>query len=613
MEKLVVWPTSSSRRSDGTSTARRRTTVRFSISPFLRGMVFAVPLVLAACKKEEPVVAPRVSGPFVKPPANTLPVEAPPKLKYVDVTKAAGIDFVHETGAFGQKYMPETVGAGCAFFDYDGDGRPDLLLLNGDSWPGHEKPGPHPTMRLYHNDGSFKFHDVTKEAGLDVRFYAMGCAVADVDGDGFEDLFVTGVGGYRFFHNVGGHFVDETKASGLDPGTWTDDAGETHGPFATSACFLDFDGDGRPDLFVCHYVHWSAKTDVFSTLNGRDKTYAIPTLYHGESCRLWRNVGGGKFVDATDAAGVRNDKGKSLGVAVVDLGDGRPSLFVANDTQPNYLYRNDGDGKFTEVAEKCGVAYDGTGRARAGMGVDFAPLGADGKLCFAVGNFSGEPVSLWEATKAGGGFFVDHATNAGIALVTQPVLKFAVVFLDADLDGRPDLLLANGHIEPTIQETQKDIAYKEPTQLLRGVEGGKFVDVTSLVGDALATPRVARSIAIADVDGDGDLDVCITTNGGPPTLLRCDLENAAARSLRVHVKGKPPATDALGAKVTVTVGGRPQTQWVHSGGGYLGQSEFTLTFGLGDAGRAEKVEVRWPSGATKTFADVPHGLLEAQE
>jgi len=582
---------------------------QFSLSPLLAVAV------LSACTNEEPKQVKKESLPYAKPAANTLPVEAPPKLKYVDVTKEAGIDFVHHSGAFGKKYLPETLGAGCAFFDYDGDGKPDLLLLDGGQLPDSDvddlfRKGVVPTMRLYHNDGNFKFTDVTKAAGLDVPFYAMGCAVADVDGDGDEDLFVTGVGGYRFFRNDGGRFVDATKESGLDPGTWTDDAGETHGPFATSACFLDYDGDGRPDLFVCHYVHWSVKTDIPEML-GSVRTYAVPTRYHGESCRLWRNLGGGKFEDATDAAGVRNDKGKSLGVAVADLGDGRPSLFIANDTVPNSCYRNLGNGKFEALGDKSGFAYDGNGRARAGMGIDFMPVGADGKLCFAIGNFSGEPVSLWEAARPGGSFFIDRATNAGIALVTQPMLTFGVAFLDADLDGRPDLLLANGHIEPTIQMTQKDIAYAQPTQLLRGLEGGRFGDVTSLVGDDLGRPRVARSVAYADVDGDGDLDLCITTNGGPPALLRCDLENAAARSLRVRVKGKPPATDALGAKVTATVAGRPQTQWVHSGGGYLGESERTLTFGLGDAGQADKVEVRWPDGTTKTFEHVAHGVLEA--
>ena len=567
--------------------------------------------VLAACGEEAPAQAPKRSGTFVAPAANTFPVEPPPKLAYVDVTREAGIDFVHENGAFGQKYLPETMGSGCAFFDYDGDSDPDLLLLNGDFWPGHEKPGARPTMRLYRNDGAWKFADVTADAGLAVTFYAMGCSAADVDADGDQDLFVSGVGGYRLYVNDGGKFRDATAASGLAPGTWKDDSGAEHGPFATSAAFFDYDADGRPDLFVCHYVHWSVATDIPSML-GKNRSYAIPRQYRGESCRLWRNLGGGKFEDATDAAGVRNDKGKSLGVAIADLGDdGRPDIAVANDTQPNYLYRNEG-GRFTECGMKACVAYDRNGLARAGMGIDFAPVGPERKLCFAIGNFSGEPVSLYEETKGGGGVFFDRADPAGISLVTHPSLTFAVYFLDADLDGRADLLLANGHIEPTVQETQKDISYAQPTQLLRGLDGGRFADVTKLVGADLQRPRVARSIAYADADGDGDLDLCVTVNGGPAVLLRCDLENAAARSLRVRVHGKAPATDALGAKVTATVGGRPQTQWVRTGSGYLGQSELTLTFGLGDAGSASKIEVRWPDGSTKTYENVQHGVLDAK-
>jgi hypothetical protein len=287
-----------------------------------------------------------------------------------------------------------------------------------------------------------------------------------------------------------------------------------------------------------------------------------------------------------------------------------PDLAIANDTQPNYLYRNEG-GRFRECATSAGVAFDRNGLARAGMGIDFAPLGPERKWCFAIGNFSGEPVSLYEETKGGGGFFFDRADPAGISLATLPSLTFAVHFLDADLDGRADLLLANGHIEPQIQETQKDITYAQPTQLLRGLDGGRFADVTSLVGPDLQRPRVARSMAYADVDGDGDLDLCVTSNGGPATLLRCDLEDAPARSLRVRVHGKAPGTDALGARVTATVAGRPQTQWVRTGSGYLGQSELTLTFGLGGAGSAEKVEVRWPDGTSKSFENVAHGVLDA--
>jgi hypothetical protein len=248
------------------------------------------------------------------------------------------------------------------------------------------------------------------------------------------------------------------------------------------------------------------------------------------------------------------------------------------------------------------------------MGIDVAPDTQEGKVCFAIGNFSGEPVALYEETRSGGEFFVDKAEQAGIALVTQPSLTFGVLFLDADLDGRADLILANGHIEPTIQETQKDIPYRQPTQLLRGLDGGRFVDVTKDVGDALRTPRVARSVAAADVDGDGDIDLCVTTNGGPPALLRCDLENSSKRSLRVRVpqQAGTAAGDAIGAEVTVVCAGRTQTQRVRSGGSYLAQSETTLTFGLGEAGKAERIVVKWPDGTTKTLENVPAGMVVAQ-
>jgi hypothetical protein len=347
-------------------------------------------------------------------------------------------------------------------------------------------------------------------------------------------------------------------------------------------------------------------------MNGRDKTYAVPTQYDGESCRLWRNLGDGKFEDVTDAAGVRNDEGKSLGVAVADLGnDGWPDLVVANDTQPNYVYRNE-KGRFVECGMSAGVAYDGNGRARAGMGIDFAPLGPEGRACFAIGNFSGEPVAFYEETQSGRGFFSDRAGTRGITLVTHPVLTFGLLFLDADLDGRADILLANGHIEPTVQETHKDIPYAQPEQLLRCLAGGAFADVTKLVGDDLQRPRVARSAAAADLDGDGDLDLCLTTNGGPPALLRCDLEDAPRRSLRVRLRGKAPALDAIGAKVTVTVAGRASTQWVRAGSGYLGQSEPVLTFGLGDAGKADRVEIVFPDGTSVTREDAGPGTIDAE-
>ncbi len=332
----------------------------------LAAAVVVVALLLPSCGPDAPADDVPESGSYAAVTAEpeAAPTERPmAALSYVDVTRAAGIDFVHETGAYGRKLLPETMGAGGALFDYDGDGDQDILLVNGDWWPGHENPraeqgAARPTMHLYRNDGDWKFTDVTEAAGLAIPFYGMGAAACDTDGDGDADLFVAGVGGYLFLRNDGGVFVDVTAESGLMPGTWTDSEGGEHGPFATTPVFLDHDGDGRPDLFVAHYVHWSVETDVFSTMNGRDKSYAIPTLYAGESCRLFRNLGGNRFRDVTDAAGVRNDEGKSLGVAVLDFNDdGRPDIVVANDTQPDYLYRNDG-GTFTEIGVRAGIGVD---------------------------------------------------------------------------------------------------------------------------------------------------------------------------------------------------------------------------------------------------------------
>ncbi len=581
-------------------------------APFL----VAVPLLLAACGDKPPEALPAAPGAYTgATPSAPVPVEEGVVLPtYVDVTAASGIDFVHETGAYGEKLLPETMGAGCALLDHDGDGDLDLLFVNGDWWPGHEKEGPRPTARLYRNDGAWHFTDVTAEAGLATPFYGMGAAACDTDGDGDTDLFLSGAGGYRLYRNERGVFVDATEGSGLEPGTWTDETGAEHPPFATSAAFLDYDGDGRPDLFVAHYVHWSQQTDLFSTMNGRDKSYAVPKIYEGESCRLFRNLGGNRFEDATDAAGVRNDEGKSLGVCVLDFnGDGRPDIAVANDTQPDYLYRNDGGGRFTEIGTAAGVAVDQvTARARAGMGIDACVLPDSGKPSLVVGNFSGEPASFLELLK--GELFINRADVAGVALATHQVLTFGVRFLDADLDGRADIVLANGHIEPTIQTVHKDVTYAQPPLLLRGVAGAKFVrfeDVSQRVGADFATPRVARGVATGDLDGDGDLDLVFTVNGGAPAVLRCDLEGAASRALRVRVRGAAPGTDALGARVVVTCGGRTQEQWVRTGSSYLSQSELALTFGLGRAGRAEHVVVHWPDGAERVWDDVAAGTLDA--
>jgi hypothetical protein len=552
------------------------------------------------CRPNQPPAVPRAPGVYAAPPAVPDAAEPPPKLSYVDVARASGVDFVHESGARGKKLLPETMGSGCGFLDYDGDGDPDLLLLNGDYWSDDPRQAARPISRLYRNDGGWKLVDVTKDAGLSFHFYAMGCSATDTDGDGDVDLFLSGVGGYRFLRNDGGRFADATAASGLDPGTWKDAEGAEHGCFATSAAFLDYDLDRLPDLFVCHYVKWSEQTDIWSTMDGKTKSYAIPTQYQGESCRLWRNLGGNRFEDATDRARVRNDEGKSLGVCVLDLeDDGWPDLAVANDTQPNYLYRNRKDGTFEEIGLDAGISHGPDGRVRAGMGIDSGTMAGDGPVTLAIANFSGEPVSFFEQLAGKPGILVNKADQYGVAVVTHPVLKFGILFLDADQDGYGDLLIANGHIEPTVQAVHKETPYAQPMQLLRNVRAKRFVDVSRSAGADFVAPRVGRGLAAADLDRDGDLDLCETVNGGPPAILRCDL--AERRSLRVGLRGRAPGTGALGAKVTALFGDRKAVQHVRTGSSYLSLSEPVLTFGLGDGPMPSRILVRWPGGAETSY------------
>lgn len=573
---------------------RRRALVLGVVTGVLAGAIGAYLVFAKGCAEKPRAPESRPAGAYSKAAPIPDAVEPPPLLSYVDVTRAAGVAFVHESGARGKKLLPETMGAGCGWFDYDGDGDPDLLLLNGTYWDDDPRKSA-PSSRLYRNDGDWKFTDVTVQAGLAAPFYAMGCSAADTDGDGDRDLFISGVGGYRFFRNDAGTFVDATVEAALIPGTWKDEKGREHGCFASSAAFLDYDDDQRPDLFVCHYVRWSAETDVWSTMDGKTKSYAIPTQYQGESCRLWRNLGGNRFEDATDKARVRNDEGKSLGVCVLDLeDDGWPEIAVANDTQPNYLYRNNKDGTFTDIGLDCGIAYGPDGRARAGMGVDSGCISDSGCLALAVGNFSGEPVSLFEQLPNKSDIMINKSDQWGVAVVTQPMLKFGVLLVDADQDGRNDLVIANGHIEPTVQAVHKETPYQQPMQLLRNIAGRRFSDVSKGLGADFTRPRVGRSLAAADVDGDGDLDFCVTSNGGAPALLRCDMP--AARGFRVRLKGVAPGTDALGARVSVHVGGREAVQRVRTGGSYLALSDTTLTFGLGDHAAPEKLEVTWPGG-----------------
>jgi hypothetical protein len=519
-----------------------------------------------------------------------LAAETGPPVTFTDVTAASGIKFVHQNGAFGKKYLPETLGPGVAVLDYDGDGWEDLFFVNGKSWPGH--PGPRAVPALYRNNHDGTFTDKTREAGLDVEMYGLGVVAADYDNDGRTDLYVTAIGGSHLFHNVGGHFVDVTAKSGL-----RDDG------FPTAALFFDYDNDGLLDLFVGHYVQWTPEKDLFCTLDGKSKSYCTPESYRGESARLFHNRGDGSFEDTTARAGVGDPHWKTLGTALLDFDqDGWPDLFVANDTQPNHLLRNNHDGTFSDVGAKAGVAFSEAGIARAGMGVDAADYDGSGRPSVVIGNFSNQMMALYR--NEGAGLFVDDGPTSAVGSASLLSLTFGCFFFDYDLDGRLDIFAANGHVDDDIEKVQGRVKYAEAPHLFRNLGERRFEEATAHVGDELGKPIVARGAAYLDYDNDGDLDVVVATNGGAPRLFRNDGGNRN-HWLRVRTVGTKSNRDGIGARVTVTpIGGSPRWRLVKTGSSYLSQSELPVTFGLGAATGVAKLEVAWPSGRVDSLGEM---------
>ena len=523
-----------------------------------------------------------------------------PGFRLVDVTNQAGIHYVHNSGAFGGKYLPETLGPGCAFFDYDNDGWQDILIVNGMDWPGHTKR--RSTMRLYRNNRNGTFTDVTHAAGLDVEMYGMGVAVGDYNNDGFPDIFVSCVGQSRLFHNTGhGTFIDVTAKAGLG----------NHQGLSTSALWFDYDRDGLLDLFVCNYVKWSADADIFCSLDGHTKAYCTPEAYHGATCWLFRNRGNGTFEDVTAKSGIFDTSSKSLGVAMLDYdNDGWPDLFVANDTQPNKLYRNGRDGRFEDVALRAGVAFSEDGKARAGMGVDAGDYDNSGVPSLVVTNFDNEMLGLYRKDKSGS--YIDLAPGSDIGRLSRRSLGFGCFFFDADLDGKLDLLVVNGHIDDTFRRISRDARYEQPAHLFLNKGHDGFEDAASRVGGGFDTPRVGRGAAFADIDNDGDLDVLITTNHGPAFLYRND-QTAGNRSIRFRLIGTKSNRDAIGSMVRIYYGGETSSRLVKSGSSFLSQSELPVTFGLGHRPNIDRAVISWPSGRTEEYKNLAVGRYTCTE
>jgi hypothetical protein len=514
--------------------------------------------------------------------------------RFSDVTSTAGIQFQHNSGAYGGKLLPETLGSGCAFLDYDRDGWPDILLLSGMDWAGHKRQ--RSTLKLYRNNRNGTFSDVTKAAGLDIEMYGMGVAVGDYNNDGFPDIFVNCVGQSRLFRNTGkGAFVDVTKASGL----------MGRQGFGTSALWLDYDRDGLLDLFVCNYVRWSPEHDVFCSVDGTHKSYCTPEAYRGDSCWLFHNRGDGTFEDVTATSGIFDSSSKSLGVAMFDYDqDGWPDILVANDTQPNKLYKNLRNGKFKDVAVEAGLAFSTEGKARAGMGVDTGDFDNSGKTGVAITNFDNEMIGLYRAVS--GSAFDDVALAAGLGAASKNTLGFGCAFFDADLDGALDLAVANGHIDDTVRNIRGNAGYAQPAQLFLNLGGGKFRDVAAEVGGGFEKPRVGRGLAIGDFDRDGDMDVLMTTNNGPASLFRND-QSGGNRSIRFLLTGTKSNRDGIGASVRIFHEGKSQARMVRGGSSYLSQSELAVTFGLGKLEKIARVAIDWPSGRTEEYKNLAAG------
>ena len=557
------------------------------------------------------------------PVSRAVTAQVIPDIPFTEITDSAGIDFQHENGAEGEKLLPETMGGGGAFLDFDGDGDQDLLCINSNVWPwAKEQPAVPPVSALYANDGSGKFTNITAGSGLDVPMYGNGVACGDFDNDGDVDIFITCVGPNHLFRNEGsGKFVDVTASAGVAGG---------EAAWSTSAGFFDYDIDGDLDLFVSNYIEWSRELDqsMNFTLDGTLRAYGRPTDFKGASPYLYRNEGNGTFTDVTEAVGVQvtdSNTGvplsKSLGVTFADCNhDFLPDIVVANDTVQNLLFLNQRGGTFEESAAACGIAFDNSGAARGAMGIDFACFRNTEAVGIAIGNFATEMTALYVCQTPGMPMpvFRDEAVSNGLGPLTRTDLKFGVLFLDADLDGRVDVFENNGHLEEDIQVIQASQHYEQSPHLLWncGAEfESEFVMLPeSKVGADFMKRMVGRGASMADIDGDGDLDLALLSSGGRPRLLRND-QKTGHHWLRLRLKGTTSNRDAIGAEIEVSLPDETiLRRTVMPTRSYQSQVELPVTFGLGAMDKVKAVTIRWPSGtAQKVAVDRVDQMIDVTE
>lgn len=568
------------------------------------GMVAAAVWLLRPAAKFEP------AAPAVAPEIRETAGVEVPSLPFTDITESAGLRWKFENGAAGEKLLPETMGGGVAFLDFDSDGDADILLVNSSRWPWDERPAPAEpaTMGLFRNDGQGNFTGATQEAGLAVTFYGQGVAVGDYDNDGDPDLFFSAVGTNHLFRNDGGKYVEVTGDAGLagDPAQWS-----------TSCGWFDYDRDGDLDLFVVNYVMWTREFDTAQDfqLTGGGRAYGRPQNFPGTFPYLYRNEGGGKFTEVGEAAGlhVKNPStgvpaGKSLGVTFADFdADGWLDVMVSNDTVQNFLFRNRKDGTFEECATLCGVAFDNDGNARGAMGLDTAHFRNSAAIGIAIGNFSNEMSALYVASEPTLQF-TDEAISTGLGPQTRLELTFGTVFCDLDLDGRPDLVSANGHLEEEINKVQPSQFYEQPPHFFWNCGPEQMTEFVPIPRDKTTEDTyrrmVGRGAAFADIDGDGDLDLLFGSSGGAPRLLRND-QTLGNHWLRVKLRGTSCSRDAIGAQLELQLAARTEFAQVMPTRSYLSQVEPTVTFGLGKADRIEQLRIVWPDGTTSLHEDMP--------
>ena len=530
-------------------------------------------------------------------------------VRFDDVTSISGLDvFTHVNGAYGERLFPETMGSGVAFLDYDGDDWPDILAVGGANWPDHGEPVR--ALWLFRNNGDGTFSDVTEETGLsEIVAYGFGLAVADYDLDGDLDFFLSTLYRDLLFRNDAVPAAEGVIRRFTEVGSAAGVGGGSH--WGTSAAFFHADGDPFPDLFVAQYVPWTPETDRFCSVDGTTKSYCTPLAYQGIPPRFFRNNGDGTFSDQTKKAGFDGAEGKSLGVLPLDFDrDGWTDLMVTNDALRDLLYRNNGDGTFSEIGLFAGIAFDERGRARAGMGVDSGVVDSTGNETIFVGNFSNESLGVYRYAPEG--VFEERAAASRLARPSTPTLSFGLLLLDVDADGDLDLYTANGHVQDDIELSDTDVSYRQSPHLFLNDGKGVFRDVAGAVGGSFGAPRVARAAAAADFDRDGDMDLVTSENGGPLKLWRND--SPPRHFARFHLQTAGSGADALGASLTLFAPSSVQHRFIRTAHSYLSASEAPVTIGLDSDERIDSVHVIWPGGRTETWrhleVDRLHRLFE---